>query len=167
MKLEEKIKLIGHLSIYKIYGRDPEFQTRELVFSEENLLTLLTKQQILSYIYSAVTTDPVNGIKVGTGGCIDPDGLFPKQEDQNWTSLNNTITSIGVSGLLSVGQAVDNTIPQVTFLADIDQSTANGNSINEAGLFKVSGDMFNVKTFPSIPKTAEFSLHFEWVIKLA
>lgn len=167
MKLEETFKITGELSIYKIYGSDPEFQVKELIFKEENLLTLLTKQQILSYIYSAVTSDPINGIKVGTGGCIDPAGLFPKQEDQNWTSLNSTITSIGTVGLLSVGQAVDNTIPKVSFLADIDQSTANGFNINEAGLFKASGNMFNVKTFPSIPKTAEFSLHFEWVIKLA
>jgi hypothetical protein len=163
MKIEDLFEITGILSIWKVF---PDGK-RELTFEEENLITLLTKQQILSYIYSAITTDPVNGIKVGIGGTIDPDGLFPKQENQNWTTLNNTITSIGTGGLLSVGQAVDSSVPKVTFLADIDQSTANGNLISEAGLFKVSGGMFNVKTFPAIPKTTEFSLHFEWVIKIA
>jgi hypothetical protein len=171
MKFKENIKLQGILSIWKFYPHDPTFpwahKKAELAYHGQNLITLSTKQQILSYFYTATFTDPIVGIKIGTGGTIDPAGLFPKTEDQTWTNLNSVITTIGTGGLIAVGQVVDSTIPQVTFLADIDQSTANGSLINEAGLFKTSANMFNVKTFPGIPKTSEFSLHFEWVIKLA
>jgi hypothetical protein len=169
MKFYEKFKPRGILSIYKVYPATQAwpFPTLELTFHEENLITLASKQQILSYIHTIGTTDPIDGLKVGTGGTIDPQGLFPKEEDQNWVDLNNPIASIGVAGIVPIGKVVDNSIPEVTYLADIDQSTANGSLINEAGLFKVSTEIFNVKTFPAIPKTSEFSLHFEWVIKLA
>lgn len=163
MQILDKIKIQGILSIWKVFPDG----NKELAFHEENLITLAAKQELLSYIYSSTTTSAINGLKVGTGGTIDPQGLFPKQEDQNWTTLNATVTTVGTGGLISVGQSVDSTVPKVTFLADLDQSTGNGNLISEAGLFKSNGGMFNVKTFPAIPKTSEFSLHFEWVIKLA
>jgi hypothetical protein len=163
-KLQEEFGPVGILEIYK--GIDGQ---RELVFREKNLITLATRQLFLSYVYQypGITTDPVTGLKVGIGGTIDPQGLFPKQEDPTWTTLNNTITSIGAGGLLTVSNAIDNTVPQVTFLCDLDQGTANGFLITEAGLFRASGLIFNVKTFPGIPKTSEFSLHFSWTIKMA
>jgi hypothetical protein len=164
-KLQEEFPLEGILSIY----RSKDGILKELIYKESNLITLATRQLFLSYVYQypGITSDPVTGLKVGTGGTIDPQGLFPKQEDPSWTALNTTITTIGTGGLLTVSNAVDNTVPQVTFLCDLDQGTANGNLITEAGLFRASGNIFNVKTFPGIPKTSEFSLHFSWTIKMA
>jgi len=163
MKTIETINLEGIFSIWKTFSDGRKY----LVFHDKNLITLAARQALLSYLYTTVTTDPINGLKVGTGGCIDPEGLFPKQENPAWTTLNTTLTTVGTGGLLTIGQTIDNTVPQITYLADLDQATGNGVSINEAGLFKASGAMFNVKTFPSIPKTSEFNLHIEWVIKWA
>jgi hypothetical protein len=50
-------------------------------------------------------------------------------------------------------------------LADVDQTQANGSQLTEAGLFKASGAIFNVKNHPGINKTSEFSVHYSWSIK--
>ena len=129
---------------------------------EKNIVVLTAKQALLSYIYtSGQTSDPINSLHVGTGGSIDPQGYYPKPVSQNMTQLYNELTQIPTT------YSIDNTVPSVTFIADVDQGTAIGAQINEAGLFKTSGLMFNIKTFPAINKTAEFSVHFEWTIKLA
>lgn len=165
MKILEKLPLSGHLTIQKVFpdGR------RVTAFSEENLITLTTRQAVLALLYTfpALTPDPIRYLKVGTGGTVDPEGLFPKQENELWTNLNSPITSIGSLGLLTTTFSLDSTVPQVTFLVDLDTATANGNLISEAGLFTNSQAMFNVKCFPGIPKTTEFALHFAWIIRFA
>jgi hypothetical protein len=157
--LKDKIKPEGILRIYKVMAGS---KRRELIFYEENIITLLTKQFLLSGIYTpAVSSDPVNTLHVGTGGTVDPAGLFPKTEDQTWTNLNTSLLSVPTT------HTEDLTVPQTTFLADVDESLGNGSLISEAGLFRTAGAMFNVKTFPGIPKTSDFSLHFSWTIRIA
>lgn len=136
--------------------------TKELVFEEKNLITLASKVAILIPIYSTVTlTDPVITLKVGTGGTVDPEGFYPKSVSPSATDLYSPLTSITTLFVLNAA------VPSVTFIADLDQGSGNGFLITEAGLFKTSGNIFNIKTFPGIPKTSEFSLHFEWTIKIA
>lgn len=157
--------MTGILKITKVYPDGRE----EIAFHDENLITLAARQAVLFLLYTFpnATADAIRYLKAGTGGCIDPQGLVPKQEDQTWTDLNTPILTIGAGGLLPVSISVDNTVPSVTFLVDLDQSTANGLLVTEAGLFKNSGLIFNIKTFPGIPKTSEFSLHFAWTLKFA
>jgi hypothetical protein len=86
-KLKEEFPLEGILSIY----RSKDGILKELIYKESNLITLATRQLFLSYVYQypGITSDPVTGLKVGTGGTIDPQGLFPKQEDPSWTALEH------------------------------------------------------------------------------
>ncbi len=165
MKAQEKLDLTGHLKITKRFPDGTEI----VVFDKQNLITLASRQAVLAllYTYPNLTADAIRYLKAGTGGCVDPQGLVPKQEDETWTDLNTPITTIGASGLLPVSISVDSAAPSVTFLVDIDQSMANGDLITEAGLFKNSLLMFNIKCFPGIPKTSEFSLHFAWTLKFA
>lgn len=158
MNLQENVKLSGVLKIWKQFPDG----TLEKIYEEDNLITLAAKQYLLSAIYSAgIPSDQVTNLKVGTGGTIDPEGQFPKLENPLWTDLNTPLLSVSTSYVLN------SAIPSVTFLADLDAATGNGSLITEAGLFKASSLIFNVKTFPGIPKTSEFNLHFEWTIKMA
>jgi hypothetical protein len=157
MKLISKLKPEGILKIYKVKGIE-----KTLIFKEKNLITLSAKQSILSFLYlPAITSDPINSLWVGTGGTIDPEGLFPKIEDASQTSLNTPLLNI------STTYTTDLAIPSVTFLADLDTGTGNGNLISEAALYRSSNQIFNVKNFPAVPKTSDFGLHFNWTIKFA
>ncbi len=151
-------EFVGVISAYKVFDNGES----EKVFELKNLITTAAKQYLLSGLYmTGIVSDPITAFKVGTGGAIDPQGLYPKQEDPLQTNL---IVPVYTTTVTPVPGTTD---VSVTFLADIDQSSANGSLITEAGLFKQSGAIFNVKNFPAIPKTSEFSIHFEWTIKYA
>lgn len=158
-KLLSKSGVSGYLTVEKVF----EDGTREVCFKEKkNIIVLTALQSFLAGLYlSGQSSDPINTLWVGTGGCIDPNGQFPKPVSQSLTGLFTPLTHVATS------YTVDNTVPSVTFLASIDQATANGVLITEAGLFKASGLMFNIKTFPGIPKTAEFAIQFSWTIELS
>jgi hypothetical protein len=158
MKLKSKAPVKGTLRIFKIYTDG----TKEKVFDKRNILTLARRQFILSGIYqAAVVSDPVNRLRVGTGGTVDPEGLFARPEDPSLADLSVPVLTVTTT------HTEDLTVPQTTFIADIDESQCNGSLISEAGLITVAGLLFNIKNFPAIPKTADFSLHFSWVIELA
>lgn len=158
MHITNKLPLKGTPKIELVYADG----TRKLHWQEENLIVLSAKQALLSGLYLPnLVSDPVNKLWVGTGGTIDPAGQFPKPVPTNATGLFTPLANVNTS------YTVDNTMPSVTFIADVDQGTANGALITEAGLFKASGLIFNLKTFPGIPKTSEFSVHFEWTIEMA
>jgi hypothetical protein len=158
MKLTEELSLVGTLSVSKVFNNG----VKETVFTEENLITLIAKQKVLNSIYAtSLVADPINVLKVGTGGTVDPGGLYPKTVLPSVTDLYTALISVATSYVENL------TVPSVTFIADLDQGSGNGSLITEAGLFKTSGSIFNIKTFPGIPKTSEFSLHFEWTIKIA
>ena len=149
----------GYLSAQKVY----EDGRIEPVFTEKkNIIVLTALQSFLSGLYlSGQTSNPITTLWVGTGGTIDPAGQFPKPVSQSLTGLFDPLTSVATS------YTVDNATPSVTFLAALDQSTANGALITEAGLFQASGSMFNINTFPGIPKTSEFAINFQWTIELS
>lgn len=157
MKLQSNFDLEGRLSIFKVYGDG----ARELAFEEDNLIVKAAKLFVLTGIYSSgITSDPIITLKVGTGGNLDPNGLYAKPEDPLQTDLITPIMSIPTVN------TPDPTNVQVTFLADVDQATANGQMLTEAGLFKTSGFIFNVKNHPGITKTSDFAVHYSWTIKL-
>lgn len=153
MNFSENINVIGHLSIYKGWsdGR------KELVFEEKNLIVNESKAFILSGIYLAgVVSDPIVALRAGDGGAIDPQALYPKPEDPEQTDLIQPVITVPTLYVLSADEI------SVTFLADIDQSQANGTLFSEAGLITTAGKLWNVKNHPGIPKTSEFSIHYEW-----
>jgi hypothetical protein len=156
MKINTAMEFRGDIGCWKVFPDG----TREEVFYKKNLIIRLAKLQLLSALYdTAFVQDRVTTFKLGTGGAIDPQGLFPKPEDAEQTDLITPMVSVDTS---YVEYPLD---VKVTYLADLDQSEGNGLSITEAGLFKQSGKIFNVKNFPAVPKTSEFGLHFEWSIK--
>jgi hypothetical protein len=158
MKFTDAVKPHGQLSIYLRYKDEESF----LYFREKNLITKSSRLFILSTLYSggSVTLDRIVSLRVGTGGCIDPDGYYPKVESPTQTDLVTPLLTVDVAA----NPDTDNVL--VTFLADIDTSQGNGSKINEAGLIKESGNLFNIKNHPSIYKTSDFSIHYEWTIEV-
>jgi hypothetical protein len=151
------IPLRGDLKAELVYA-----DHTEIAFEKKNLITLSAKQVILASLYlSNQTSDPIISLQVGTGGCIDPQGMYPKPINQNLTSLFTPLLTVSTSYTLNTAT------PSVTFLATVDQGTANGSLITEAGLYKASNNIFNILTFPGINKTSEFSINFSWTITLA
>lgn len=131
------------------------------VFSEENLIVALGRRRVLSSLYAnPYSTGPIASLRVGVGGCIDPEGKFPKVPTLAQTALYSQVLSLPVS--YTVSDAGDS----VTFVADVDQSQCNSLRVSEAGLFYADNGMFNIKTFPGIPKSEEFGIHFEWTIRV-
>lgn len=157
MNLTENLEPRGDLSISLDYHKG---NGKELFFEQKNLIMSNAKRFLLSGIYLAgIVSDPILNLKAGTGGCIDPQGLYPKTEDPDQTDLITPIIAVPTVYVL------DNPNIMVTFLADLDQSQANGSLITEAGLFKASGTIFNVKNHPGITKTSDFSIHYEWRVR--
>lgn len=156
MKTTDTLYLNGRLTITKRYKDGKE----EVFFDKDNLIVKAAKQFILSGIYApGVVSDPITSLKVGTGGNIDPAGLYPKAEDPAQTDLVTPILSITTVNVPDVANV------KVTFLADVDQSQCNGQMLTEAGLFKASSAIFNVKNHPGINKTSDFSVHYSWTIR--
>lgn len=157
-------------ALFKVYAIDGILSASKVfsdgrvepIFVEQNLIVLSAKQYMLSSIYNAgFTLNVINRLQVGTGGTVDPEGLYPKSVSQSLTTLFTPLLSVNTY------TTTDSTVPSVTFIADINQSTGNGSLITEAGLLFANNSLFNIKTFPGIPKTADFSIHFEWTIKVA
>lgn len=159
MNTNSKIEALeGELLAQKIYT-DGKIET---IFHNKNLIMLTSKQQLLAVAYaSSGNWDPITTLHVGVGGTLDPSGIFPKTVNQALTALYSDVLSVPIH------YELNNSIPSVTFIADLDQGMGNGQKITEAGLFTNTGKMFNIKCFPAIDKTSEFNLHFEWTLKVA
>lgn len=154
IQLNEKEFPCGQLKIDLVYA-----DRIVPYYDKPNLITLAARQSVLSMLYlSGRTSDPITTLRVGTGGTIDPAGLYPNTVTKSMTSLYNSVYSTAAS------YTTDSTLPTVTFIADVPDTDLIGLQINEAALYTASGSMFNIKTFPSIPKTGDFGIHIEWTI---
>lgn len=130
------------------------------VFSRDNLVVKTGKLRLLRTLYQGDASAPIATLRVGNGGTIDPNGQFPKAVTVGQTTLFNQVQSVPVT------YTVDEDVPTVTYIADIGPDLCNNILISEAGLFFGDNVMFNIKTFPGIPKTLDFSIHFEWTIRI-
>lgn len=158
MKIKSNVGLRGDLLIKKVFPDGKE----TVVVDKKNMIMLQSKIKLLSMTYAtAGLWDPISSLRIGDGGSLDPLGLFPKAINQSLTSLFHETLSLPTS------YQRNDSIPSVTFITDLDQGSGNGQKITEAGLFTSQGLMFNIKTFPGIDKTSEFSIHFEWTIKVS
>lgn len=154
--LRSKTEAVGLLTVSLVYA-----DHTKIVVAEENVITLQGKLRMLETLYLGGSNPVITTLRVGSGGTIDPEGRFPKPANSSLTSLFNQIQSVPVA------YSIDNTYPSVTYIADIDPTLCNGSLISEAGLFFADNLMFNIKTFPGIPKTVDFSVHFEWTIRIS
>ena len=154
--LNSRAEASGHLKVSLVY-KDRE----EVVVDEKNVLTLQGKLRLLETLYLGSSNPVITSLRVGTGGTIDPEGRFPKPVDSSLTTLFSQTASV------SVTYSLDESYPSVTYIADIDPTLCNGSLLSEAGLFFADDVMFNIKTFPGIPKTVDFSVHFEWTIRIS
>ncbi len=157
MKIKSSWELLeGELSAWKVFPSG----VREGIFTKKNLIVRLAKLHVLQCLYDPLfVQDPITTFKLGTGGSIDPNGLFPKPENPDQLDLVTPQISVPISYVEYPSDV------KVTYLSDLDQSQGNGLLITEAGLFQASGKIFNVKNFPAVSKTSEFGLHFEWSVK--
>lgn len=131
-----------------------------LHFREKNLITTAAKLFLLSGIYLPnIVSDPIVALEVGTGGTVDPAGLYPLAESPTQTALHTYLLSTPTTYVPPVG------VTAVTFLADLDQNTGNGSMLTECAMVKASGLLFNVKNYPGINKTSSFSVHYSWTIQ--
>lgn len=157
VKAFDAVDPVGTLSISVDYHQG---KGKEVIFKEDNLVVKAAKQFLLSGLYTAaVVSDPLANLKVGTGGNIDPAGLYAKPEDPLQTDLITPILTIPLTYTLDLANVT------VTFLADVDQSQCNGVMLTEAGMFKTSGLIFNIKNHPGINKNSQFSIHYSWAVK--
>lgn len=154
--LKSQTDVQGQLKVSLVYP-DKE----EVILDEKNVITLLGKIRLLETLYVGSANPVISTLRVGTGGTIDPEGKFPRPATASLTALFNEVQSIPVTYTL------DETYPSVTYIADVDPTLCNGQLISEAGLFFSDSLMFNIKTFPAIPKTVDFSIHFEWTIRVS
>lgn len=72
--------------------------------------------------------------------------------------------SLPTADFLPVTPVYDTTPSQVTFVATLDQTDANGLSISEVGLFTVGDALVAKKTFGQIAKTNAFAIEIRWTL---
>jgi len=158
MQMKSPFKTVGHLAVNL---RFPDGRV-EKHFEEDNLIVYGGRNLILRPLYTpGAVSDPIATLRVGSGGSIDPQGLYPKAPTVDMVNLYHQDISVP-----AVSYVFDPGLPSVTFRASVDQSQMNGTLVNEAGLFTTSGIMFNIKTFTGIPKTVDFAVDFEWTISV-
>lgn len=157
----------GYLTIHKEFADG----TREMVLDNDpNVITYASRRHHLAFLYDTnVGQDILSAFKVGSGGAIGSDtggntNIKVLSPDPKRNSLYKTIPLVNSEITIT---ASDPSIDEVyiTIQFTLSQDEANGTFINECGLFKDGGDMFNHKTFLSIPKSESFSLIFSWKIR--
>lgn len=163
MQLKEQFNPSGELSITAEYLDGSKL----LLLKKKNLVVDSAKLAILSTLSSSI-----NRLRVGTGGTVDPDGLFIKPVVGSLTSLYTQVeTSPGVPFEKVLTPSLNSAQFTLTLLADLDFGDLNGTLLTEAALYQGafgSGTptMFSIKVHPGIRKTSNFALHYEWVIKI-
>ena len=171
MKIEQNIDLQGELKITAKYKDGSE----EVKYKKtKNLIVDSAKLAILrSLVGISSSARGIDTLRVGTGGTVDPDGLYIKPVTGSQSSLFSQVeVSAGVPFELALTAALDTTQFTVTFLGDLGFGDLNGMLLTEAALYQgnvASGTtptMFSIKVHPGIRKNSNFSLHYEWVIRV-
>lgn len=155
---EAPLNLEGFVKISKVFDDG----STSVIFEDKNLITNVGKQVVLNQLYySFGAGDPLAIAKVGTGGAEDGNGVFLKSPTVDLTDLYSPVYSVPI-----ILTGSNPTVPQITLMANVDNSQANGYYLNEAGFFTASNKMFNIKVFPRVLKKSSFALNLEWVIRV-
>jgi hypothetical protein len=164
MKLNESSDVLeGFLIVDRIWN---DGRTERLV-EEKNLIVRAAKREHLSFLYDPnAKVNRIDSFKIGNGGCYDSLGRKPKRPDPTLNDLYNPIITYN-RNLSITPSALTDAQDYITVDFVLGPAEANGENISEVGLFKESGDMFNIKTFRAVPKVDSFSLQFWWRILYA
>ncbi|CAL9956522.1 hypothetical protein VPHD148_0016 [Vibrio phage D148] len=170
MRFDDKAELNGYLTIYKLY---PDGSKEYVIEDDPNVITYASRRVHLQYLfdYDNAAKDELSSFKIGNGGAVGDDSQGnnnvkvitpdPKANDiYSHIVIPNTSITMTPSDPVSLPNEV-----YLQILFTISQDEANGYKINECGLFKDSGNMFNHKTFISIEKSEAFSLVFDWKLR--
>lgn len=187
MRFSESLDIQGHLQIYKVY----EDNTQELVFDDHNLITSgmgFTIASMMSVSGVNLSNYQITRFQVGVSG------------DENATSAINDLSSPLSVGEWGANTALDIDTHDVwlngstatrdfgvispaliqklnrttiRFVLVLDENTANGETLNEVGLFSYNplelstpaSVMVAYRKFDNIQKTANFTLQFLWSIR--
>lgn len=164
MKLNDKNDVMeGFLIVDRVWndGR------RERLVEDKNLIVRAAKREHLSFLWNKdAKVNLIDSFKIGNGGTYDTLGRKPKRPDPNLNDLYSPIITYN-RNLSIIPSELTDAQDFITVDFVLGPSEANGENISEVGLFKESGDMFNIKTFRSVPKVDSFSLQFWWRILYA
>lgn len=136
---------------------------------DKNRIMNDAKAEVLSSLYSnTYTQNRIVTFKVGSGGTNTVGGADVKPVLGTATDLyqpyDASNPTIGYPDVLSAPQVTTDGL-EITYSFAIPDTGLVGQYINEVGMFKENGEIFNMKTFPSIFKVSGFSLVFTWKIR--
>lgn len=141
-------------------GLDKDFK----IFHEPNRIMDEAKAYMLAAIYNpGFVIDAVDNFKIGQGGTSTSGGVDTIPIPGDRSDLYTPYTTGYSTAMPTPSVSVDG--KAVTFTFSIPDTDMNGVYINEVAMFRNSGTIFNMKTFPSILKTSGFSLTFIWTIR--
>lgn len=161
MKLCDTMAM-GYLTITKKYANG---DSEVVLDNEKNAITMKSRRHHLSFLHDAsAVIDRLSTFKIGIGGTVDPEGKLPIVPDTKLNDLYSPLALVNNSISIIPSNPNDDSRVYIEVIFTIAQDEANGYRIDECGLFKERGDMFNIKTFRAIEKTESFSLVFNWRI---
>lgn len=161
VNLMESGQMAGFLTVEKKFNNG----TTELVFQDDpNLIVRKSKRKMLSFLYDqSATPDILTHFKIGIGGTMDPEGKRPLRPDPDMKDLYSPI-AVNHNDITIIPSTPQDPTDHVLVIFSLNQDEGNDLGINEVGLFTESNQMFNIKTFRSVPKNESFSLQFSWKI---
>ena len=170
MKINDKVPMNGYLSIYKKFS---DGSTECVLDNDPNTITLSSRRIHLQYLfdYENAPKDQLSFFKIGTGGAVGNDSqgnnnVLVITPDPTRNDLYKPIKGIMHDEVrMTPSSPSDDTQVYLKIEFTLSQDEANGMKINECGLFKESGNMFNHKTFANIEKSESFSLIFDWKLR--
>lgn len=159
--ISEDQKMAGYLTVDAIYNDGRKVN----IFTDEpNLIMRKSKRKLLSFLYDETAIpDILTRFKIGIGGTMDSGGKRPLRPDGTMTDLYSPV-AVNHSTITIVPSTSKDATDHILVVFSLNQDEGNDLSINEVGLFTASGEMFNIKTFRSIPKNESFALQFSWRI---
>jgi hypothetical protein len=144
----------------------------EVLSQDPNYILKRSKATCLHHIYSGTArVDGIRSFVLGQGGVRNDTPLSSAPIDSS-DALYNELRCTNEHLLNDawydkkrISYEVSNNGLAVTYAFYVDFDEAVGRTLNEVGLVTRTGKLFNHKTFPSLPKTADFRIDFEWVVE--
>lgn len=160
-KLTETGQMAGFLTVDKVFS---DGRVENVYKDDPNLIVRRSKRKMLSFLYDQTATpDILTHFKIGIGGTMDPEGKRPLRPDPDMTDLYSPI-AVNHNDITILPSTAQDATDHVLVVFSLNQDEGNDLGINEVGLFTESNQMFNIKTFRSVPKNESFSLQFSWKI---
>lgn len=169
MKIQEPV-MNGYLTVYKEFADG----SREYILEDDkNVITMAARREHLAYLhdYAGTPRNQLDSFKIGRAGAVGDDSqgnsnviIIPPDPTRN--DLYDPIVIPGNTDItLTPSDPADDSAVYLLISFTINQDEANGERINECGVFLENGNMFNHKTFANIEKTESFSVIFQWYLR--